>query len=219
MTHIVAPSILACDFSNLSSEIKLLNESACDWIHVDIMDGNFVPNISFGIPICLAVKNVAEKPLDVHLMIEQPERYIFAFRDAGADRIIVHYEACVHLHRVLQQIRDTGAHVGIAINPHTPVTVLRDVLGMIDQVTIMSVNPGFGGQQFIPNSLAKVSRLKEMLTDSKREILIEMDGGVTLKNAKNLLDAGVDVIVSGNSVFKSKDPKNTIQLLKNVSET
>ncbi len=219
MSHIVAPSLLACDFSILGAEIDLLNQSECDWIHFDVMDGNFVPNISFGLPILVAVKQVATKPVDVHLMIEQPERYIFAFKDAGADRITVHYEVCRHLHRVIQQIKDSGGKAGVAINPHTPVTVLEDVLHMVDQVNVMSVNPGFGGQQFIPHTFNKIRDLKEMIITRGLPVLIQVDGGVNVRNASELIEAGADILVSGNSVFKSKSPQDTIKMLKNVNAT
>lgn len=214
--HMLAPSILAADFTKLGSEIELLNESEADWIHVDVMDGRFVPNISFGMMIAEAAKRVAKKPLDVHLMIVEPERYIERFRKAGADVITVHYEACPHLHRTLQQIKATGAKAGVALNPHTPVHLLEDVIEDIDLVLIMSVNPGFGGQKFIYQSIPKIQKLKEMITIRNTATLIEVDGGVGLQNAEKLLQAGVDVLVAGSSVFKADDPKEAIRALKEI---
>lgn len=214
--HLLSPSILAADFTRLGSEIELLNESEADWIHVDVMDGRFVPNISFGMMIAEAVKKVAEKPLDVHLMIVEPERYIESFREAGADVITVHYEACTHLHRTLQVIKGTGAKAGVALNPHTPVHLLEDVIEDIDLVLIMSVNPGFGGQKFIYQSIPKIQKLKEMIIVRNTATLIEVDGGVGLQNAEKLLQAGADVLVAGSSVFKADDPKQAIRALKEI---
>jgi ribulose-phosphate 3-epimerase len=214
--HLLSPSILAADFTRLGSEIELLNESEADWIHVDVMDGRFVPNISFGMMIAEAVKKVAEKPLDVHLMIVEPERYIESFREAGADVITVHYEACTHLHRTLQLIKGTGAKAGVALNPHTPVHLLEDVIEDIDLVLIMSVNPGFGGQKFIYQSIPKIQKLKEMIVVRNTNTLIEVDGGVGLQNAEKLLQAGTDVLVAGSSVFKADDPKQAIRALKEI---
>lgn len=213
---IIAPSILASDFANLQKEITMINESSADWIHVDIMDGVFVPNISMGLPVVHAVKKHAKKPLDVHLMIVQPERYIEAFREAGAEYISVHAEACVHLHRTIQQIKATGAKAGVALNPHTPVSVLSEIINDIDLVCMMSVNPGFGGQKFIPNTYKKISELAAMIKSNNASVLIEIDGGVNQDNAKSLLDAGATVLVAGNFVFASSDPKGTITKLKNV---
>ncbi len=214
--HLVAPSLLAANFSRLEDDIQLVNGTNADWFHVDIMDGNFVPNISFGPMVVEAIKRHATKPLDVHLMINEPERYIGAFRDAGADVITVHYEACPHLHRTIQQIKETGAKAGVALNPHTPVHLLTDILEDLDLVLIMSVNPGFGGQKFIYNSLLKIKEVKSMITARNTSTLIEVDGGVGLQNAQKILEAGVDVLVAGSSVFKASDPKLAIQQLKEV---
>ncbi|MFM7194585.1 MAG: ribulose-phosphate 3-epimerase [Bacteroidota bacterium] len=211
---IIAPSILAADFANLQQEVMMLNGSAADWIHVDIMDGVFVPNISMGIPVVKAIAAHATKPLDVHLMIVEPQRYVEAFRDAGAALISVHIEACPHLHRNIQQIRQLGIKAGVAINPHTPVRMLEDILKDIDLVCLMSVNPGFGGQQFIENTYLKVRELKRMITEQKATAQIEIDGGVNAANAGLLLDAGADVLVAGNVVFSAKDPVAVIRDLK-----
>lgn len=213
---IIAPSILAADFANLQQEVEMLNESDADWIHIDIMDGIFVPNISFGIPVTEAISTHAKKPLDVHLMIEKPENYVEAFYKAGAASISVHYEACSHLHRNLQQIKDLGCKAGVAINPHTNVQLLEDVIHDIDIVCVMSVNPGFGGQKFIENTYVKVRQLKEIIADAGAHTLIEIDGGVNQQNARQLLDAGANILVAGSFVFKSSDPKDTITSLKNV---
>lgn len=219
MNPIIAPSILAADFANLQSEVEMLNSSVADWIHVDIMDGLFVPNISFGIPVCDAISRHAKKPLDVHLMIEKPEKYVETFKDAGAHIISVHYEACPHLHRNIQQIKDLGCKAGVAINPHTHVQFLEDIIAEIDLVLIMSVNPGFGGQKFIQNTYQKIRILKELITDSNSDALIEIDGGVNLENAGSLIEAGADVLVAGNFVFKSNDPAGTIADLKNINHS
>ena len=216
MNHLIAPSILAADFANLQRDVEMLNKSQADYIHIDIMDGRFVPNISFGIPVCEAIFKHAQKPLDVHLMIEKPEAYIQAFHDAGAATISVHYEASTHLHRTLQKIRDLGLRAGIAINPHTNVQLLEDVIEITDLVCVMSVNPGFGGQKFIEQTYTKVRRLKEIIADANAATLIEIDGGVNIDNAPLLLEAGADVLVAGSFVFKSEDPIHTIQELKNV---
>ncbi|MCD9018289.1 ribulose-phosphate 3-epimerase [Parachryseolinea silvisoli] len=213
---IIAPSVLASDFANLQREITMLNESEAHWIHVDIMDGVFVPNISMGLPVVEAINRHATKPLDVHLMIVQPERYVEAFRAAGAANISVHFEACPHLHRNLQQIRALGCKTGVAINPHTPIQGLADVIGDIDLVCVMSVNPGFGGQKFIEHTYRKVQMLKQLIDDAGANTLIEIDGGVTLQNAKRLLDAGADVLVAGSFVFQAADPRAMIRALAAV---
>ena len=214
--HIVAPSLLAADWTRLSEEMTLVNESEADWFHFDVMDGVFVPNISFGLPILKAVHKLAQKPVDVHLMIENPSSYIQAFRDAGAANISVHYEACRHLHRVIHQIKDNGARAGVAINPHTPVHLLEDIIEDLDLVIVMSVNPGYGGQKFIYQTLPKVKKLKDMIRIRNTSTLIEIDGGVGLHNAEKLLQAGADILVAGSSVFKSDDPSNTIKQLKSL---
>lgn len=213
---IIAPSVLASDFANLQREIEMINQSQADWIHIDIMDGVFVPNISFGIPVTEAIKRHAKKPMDVHLMIVQPERYVEAFHKAGAEIISVHVEACPHLHRNLQQIKALGCKAGVAINPHTSITELEEVINDIDVVCLMSVNPGFGGQKFIENTFHKVKRLKELIQSKKSNTLIEIDGGVNLQNAKPLLEAGADVLVAGNFVFGAANPSQVIQQLKGL---
>jgi ribulose-phosphate 3-epimerase len=210
----IAPSILAADFANIQSAVEMLNDSEADYIHVDIMDGVFVPNISFGLPVTEAIHRHAKKPLDVHLMIVEPDRYLEAFRNAGAANISVHYEACDHLHRTLQAIHDLGAKAGVAINPHTSVELLTDTLDLIDLVCVMSVNPGFGGQKFIENTYSKVSKLKELIIKKGSETQIEIDGGVSLNNAQKLKDAGADILVAGSFVFNSESPKETIAMLK-----
>ncbi|MDH5474543.1 MAG: ribulose-phosphate 3-epimerase [Cyclobacteriaceae bacterium] len=213
---IISPSILAADFANLQRDVEMLNNSDADWIHVDIMDGVFVPNISFGIPVTKAISKHAKKPLDVHLMIEKPENYVQQFKNAGAEIISVHYEACEHLHRNLQQIKALGCKAGVAINPHTNVSLLEDTIKDIDLVCVMSVNPGFGGQKFIENTYAKVARLKELILKNNASTLIEIDGGVNAENARPLIDAGADVLVAGSFVFNSSNPEDTILKLKSV---
>ena len=212
--HLVAPSLLAADFTKLVAEIEMVNFSEADWLHFDVMDGCFVPNISFGIPILEAVNRISTKPIDVHLMIVEPEKYIYAFRAAGAHVITVHAEACPHLHRTIHQIKESGALAGVALNPHTSPEILEYVIEDIDIVLVMSVNPGFGGQKFIYQTLPKTRRLREMILASNSKALIEIDGGVGMQNAEVLLQAGADVLVAGSSVFGSKDPMATIQALK-----
>jgi len=212
--HLIAPSILAADFAQLANEIEMVNGSEADWFHLDVMDGRFVPNITFGQFIVEAIGRLAKKPLDVHLMIVEPEKYIESFRKAGADVITVHAEACPHLHRTVHQIKETGAKAGVALNPHTPVHLLEDLIEDIDLVCIMSVNPGFGGQKFIYQTLPKVRKLKEMIIAANAPTLIEIDGGVGLHNAESLLQAGADVLVAGSSVFSAQDPVATIRALK-----
>jgi ribulose-phosphate 3-epimerase len=216
MKHLVAPSILAADFTRLGEEIQMVNESKADWLHLDVMDGHFVPNITFGMFIIEAIKKLCTKPLDVHLMISNPEQYIEQFSKAGADVITVHYEACPHLHRVIYQIKDTGVKAGVALNPHTPASVLEDVIEEVDLVLIMSVNPGFGGQKFIYNTVPKTRRVKNMITTRNARAKIEIDGGVGLQNAEQLLQAGADVLVAGSSVFKADDPAGSIARLKEI---
>jgi len=214
MNPVIAPSILAADFANLEREVLMINESQADWIHVDIMDGVFVPNLSMGLPVVEAIKRHARKPLDVHLMIVNPEKYVEAFHKAGAEVISVHIEACHHLHRNIQQIKNLGIKAGVAVNPHTSVVGLEDTLADIDLICLMSVNPGFGGQKFIENTYKKVVELKALIKRTGSKALIEIDGGVNLQNASLLLKAGADVLVAGNFVFSSPNPKEVIKGLK-----
>lgn len=214
MDHLIAPSLLACDFANLQRECEMLNDSEADWFHLDVMDGMFVPNISFGIPVIDFINRHAKKTLDVHLMIEQPDRYIKQFKEVGADVLTVHYEACTHLHRTLQAIEQEGMKRGVALNPHTNVELLESVLDDVDLVCMMSVNPGFGGQKFIEGTYRKVEKLRDMIDKRGLTTMIEIDGGVTLDNARKLLNVGANVLVAGSFVFKSNDPKVVIADLK-----
>jgi ribulose-phosphate 3-epimerase len=214
MKPIIAPSVLASDFANLQREIEMINTSQADWIHIDVMDGVFVPNISLGVPVVEAIKRHAKKPMDVHLMIVQPEKYVEAFQKAGAEIISIHIEACPHLHRNVQQIKALGCKAGVAVNPHTPISHLVDLIQDIDLVCMMSVNPGFGGQKFIERTYDKVRELRSLINDRNTKTLIEIDGGVNQQNAKPLMDAGADVLVAGNFVFSSPNPKDVIQRLK-----
>lgn len=216
--HLIAPSLLAADFTRLDRDVAMVEQSRADWLHLDVMDGRFVPNITFGMFIVQAIRKMSAKPLDVHLMIVEPERYIEQFRAAGADVITVHYEACPHLHRTLQQIKDTGAKAGVAINPHTSVELLEDVLEDLDLVCIMSVNPGFGGQKFIYRSIPKIARLRQMADERNLYPLIEVDGGVGLQNAEKILQAGADVLVAGSSVFGADNPAEAIARMKDIGQ-
>lgn len=216
MNHKVAPSILSADFLNLQADIELINNSEADWIHCDVMDGTFVPNISFGFPIIEQVSKIAKKPLDVHLMIVQPEKYIDAVKHAGAYMMNVHYEACTHLHRTIHAIHEAGMKAAVTLNPHTPVSLLEDILSDLDMVLLMSVNPGFGGQKFIEHSLEKVRCLKEMILKRNLHTLIEVDGGVNLETGKRLVEAGADVLVAGNAIFAASNPTEMIHKLKSI---
>lgn len=213
---IIAPSLLSADFLRLNDECKMLNDSQADWFHLDVMDGRFVPNISFGLPIIEHIRKATKKVCDVHLMIEEPEKYTEAFKNAGADILSVHIETCNHLHRNIQQIKSLGMKAGVALNPHTSVSLLSDILQDIDVVLLMSVNPGFGGQKFIPYTLEKIKQVHNMIAERKLTVHIEIDGGVTLENASSIVSAGADVLVAGNTVFKSADPIAAIASLKNI---
>lgn len=216
MKPLISPSILSADFANLQREVEMLNSSEADYIHVDIMDGVFVPNISFGMPVTAAIYRHAKKPLDVHLMITNPDKYLEAFKEAGAAGITVHYETCIHLHRTLQKIKSLGCDAGVALNPHTPPELLVDIISEVDLVCIMSVNPGFGGQSFIENTYSKIRRLKQIIVKAGSATKIEVDGGVNENNAGKLVEAGADILVAGSFVFSSDDPKETIKKLKDA---
>ena len=215
MKHLVAPSILAADFNNLKKDIEIVNNSEADWFHLDVMDGLFVPNISFGMPLIRHIKRIAKKPLDVHLMIESPSKYINTFKECGADILTVHYEACKHLHRTIEEIKKQKMLAGVAINPHTPVSLLKDILNDIDLVCLMSVNPGFGGQSFINNTHQKIKDLSKFKKEKK--FLIEIDGGVNIENSKSIIESGADVLVAGSAVFKSEEPLETIKKIKQLT--
>lgn len=214
MNHLVSPSILSADFGSLEKDIKMLNDSVADWIHCDIMDGVFVPNISFGFPVVEFVKKVSAKPLDVHLMTVDPDRYINRWHEAGADMLTVHYEACVHLHRTVTEIQSLGMKAGVALNPHTPVSLLDNILPYVDMILIMTVNPGFGGQLFIVECYNKIAELRKMIDSKGIEVMIQVDGGVDLNNATELVNAGVNVLVAGHTIFSSAQPAETIRQLK-----
>lgn len=216
MSTIISPSLLSADFLNLGKDVEMLNNSTADWFHLDIMDGVFVPNISYGLPIIEQINKKAEKPLDVHLMIIDPDRYVERFAKAGADYLTVHYEACTHLHRTIQNIKANGMKAGVSLNPHTPIAVLEDIITDLDLVLLMSVNPGFGGQSFIENTINKTSKLKELIKEKNSKALIEIDGGVNLETGKRLLDAGADALVAGSFVFGSNNPTETISELKKL---
>lgn len=216
MAHLISPSLLSANFCNLENDIEMLNNSQADWLHVDVMDGVFVPNISFGQPVIKHIKKIAKKPLDVHLMIVEPDKFFEDYKNCGADIITVHYEACTHLHRSLSKIRQLGMKAGVVLNPHTPVCVLEDIIEMCDLVLLMSVNPGFGGQSFIENTYSKIKTLKQLIERKNPNCLIEIDGGVNTANYKKLIEAGADVLVAGNAVFAAENPTETIKQLKTI---
>lgn len=216
MAHLISPSLLSANFCNLEKDIEMLNNSQADWLHVDVMDGVFVPNISFGQPVIKHIKKIAKKPLDVHLMIIEPDKFFEDYKNCGADIITVHYEACTHLHRSLSKIRQLGMKAGVVLNPHTPICVLEDIIEMCDLVLLMSVNPGFGGQSFIENTYSKIKTLKQLIEKKNPNCLIEVDGGVNTANYKKLIEAGADVLVAGNAVFAAENPTETIKQLKTI---
>ena len=216
MNHKIAPSLLSADFGNLKADIDMVNKSEADWLHIDIMDGVFVPNISFGFPVLEYVKNLSQKPLDVHLMITDPAKFIKEVRDSGAFMMNVHYEACIHLHRTIQQIKEAGMKAGVTLNPSSPISLLEDIINDVDMVLIMSVNPGYGGQKFIEHSMEKVKKLKELINSKNAKALIEVDGGINLTTGKQIVEAGADVLVAGNSVFKAENPAQMIHQLKHL---
>lgn len=217
MKHLISPSVLSADFANLKDDIEMINRSNADWFHIDIMDGVFVPNISFGFPVLASINHHARKPLDVHLMIVEPDKYLKQFKDCGAAIITVHYEACTHLHRTIQAIKDLGCKAGVAINPHTPVALLSDIIEDVDLVLVMSVNPGFGGQKFIEHSYEKIRQLKTMAAGRNDNLLIEVDGGVNQHNALALLKAGANVLVAGNAIFATENPEQTVNDFKKIT--
>ena len=216
MNHKIAPSLLSADFGNLKADIDMVNKSEADWLHIDIMDGVFVPNISFGFPVLEYVKNLSQKPLDVHLMITDPAKFIKEVRDSGAFMMNVHYEAYIHLHRTIQQIKEAGMKAGVTLNPSSPISLLEDIINDVDMVLIMSVNPGYGGQKFIEHSIEKVKKLKELINSKNAKALIEVDGGINLTTGKQIVEAGADVLVAGNSVFKAENPAQMIHQLKHL---
>ena len=216
MQTLISPSLLAADFMNLKADIDMVNNSEADWFHLDIMDGVFVPNISYGLPVVEQISKIAKKPLDVHLMIVDPDRYIEAFKKAGSDILTVHYEACTHLHRTVQNIHSHGMKAGVSLNPHTPISVLEDIIQDIDLVLLMSVNPGFGGQSFIENTYTKIAKLKALIAEKKADVIIEIDGGVNMETGKQLVEAGADALVAGSFVFNSENPTKTIANLKQL---